>query len=71
MLPMTGHGELSLEGQFYLGYEVEDSTVVPVNVTYFSAGRHFELMLETAAEEGDIMVPLVGLISPYYHYYLV
>ena len=57
------------EGQFYLGYEDVDSTIIPVNVTLIKRPQlTFELTLNSTAEH---TYPVVGLISPYYWNYFV
>ena len=72
MLPTSTTGS-DYEGQFYLGYEDVDSTVIPVNVTHITASKtklRFELTLNSTAEQ-DNTYPVVGLISPYYWNYFV
>ena len=71
MLP-TNSSDLDREGEFYLGYETDNFTITPVNATLNSyKPLCFELMLESAAQEGDTVVTVVGIISSYYHYYFV
>ena len=69
MLP-TNSSELNREGEFYLGYETATFTITPVTVTFHSLSR-FALKLESAVEEGDKVLALVGIISSYYYYYFV
>ena len=69
MLPIDT-SDSDQEGLFYLGYEIEDSVVAPVNVTFYPTGE-IELKLESAPEDEGTVLPIVGLISPYYYYYCV
>ena len=74
MLPTTlisGVNGEDYEGQFYLGYEDANSTIVPVNVTHNTASKRLQFELTLDSTEQDDTYPVVGLISPYYwNYYL-
>lgn len=66
ILPATD-SKLSYEGQFYLGYNSSMRVVVS-----FHSLNHMELTLDSPdqdLEEWSFVVPIVGLISPFYHHY--
>lgn len=67
MLPATDSG-LTYKGQFYLGYETSSSNSSTVVVSIHSL-NHMELMLDSATQDELYVSPIIGLISPYYHYY--
>ena len=70
MLPAID-SDLNYEGQFYIGYEAYNSSVLVVVASLQAPYNKFELMLNLSRQdlEGELVLPLVGLVSPYYYYY--